>query len=162
MTQQESKPRGKKHWTKADDALLQRLWDEGLSGQEIADRLGVGKNSALGRAHRLQLPIHPSRRHQHKQRKPEGKHTKKLVAYPINATLAETIGEWREAPKARGCQWIDGDPREDATKCGQPLKKGSRFSFCDEHHARCFRTLKNRDIGEFVGSRGGFKLGGWR
>lgn len=161
MTQHQKPQRGKKHWTKADDALLRQLWNEGLSGQEIADRLGVGKNSALGRAHRLQLPIHPSRRHQHAQCKPEGKHVKQ-VAYPINATLAETIGEWRETPKARGCQWIDGDPHEDATKCGQPIKKGSRFSFCDEHHARCFRTPKNREPNTFEGSRGGFKLGGWR
>ena len=45
------------------DAMIQRLrtlWDEGHSTGKIAARLGVSKNSIVGKAHRLALPGRPS------------------------------------------------------------------------------------------------------
>lgn len=47
-------------WT--DDAILRlrNLWDEGLSTAEIGRRLGISKNSVVGKAHRLQLSPRPS------------------------------------------------------------------------------------------------------
>lgn len=42
----------------------------------------------------------------------------------------------------RSCQWIAGDPRTDATKCGAPVRLGS--SYCPEHYERSIdrRTME--------------------
>src|SRR6516165_681821 len=43
-------------WTLERSALLRRLWnDEGLSGGEIAERMGLSRNAVIGRAHRMGL-----------------------------------------------------------------------------------------------------------
>lgn len=50
-------------WTPETDAELTRLWnqtDPVLTTVEIGARLGVSKNSAVGRAHRISLPSRPS------------------------------------------------------------------------------------------------------
>lgn len=109
-----------KKWTPEDDAKLSKFWQEGLTGQEIADRLNVTRNSALGRAKRIGLPLHPSRRCQYNVRTPLKPHD--------------------DVPRAKGCEYIAGDPRNGGTMCGAPIKQSSRFSFCAEHHARCFRA----------------------
>lgn len=43
-------------WTAARDKRLTRLWASGLPTPEIGKRMGVTKNSVIGRAHRLKLP----------------------------------------------------------------------------------------------------------
>jgi GcrA cell cycle regulator len=43
-------------WTSALITLLVQLWREGLPTGEIADRLGISKNAAIGKVHRLGLP----------------------------------------------------------------------------------------------------------
>lgn len=48
-------------WTAEDDARLREMWaDESLSSAEIGRRMGRGKNSVVGRAHRLRLPSRAS------------------------------------------------------------------------------------------------------
>lgn len=50
-------------WSTWDDdmiAKLRELWGEGHSTSEIGRRLGVSKNSCVGKAHRLDLPERPS------------------------------------------------------------------------------------------------------
>lgn len=42
-------------WTSDKIILLRRLWDEGHSTAEIGRRLGVSKNSVIGKAHREML-----------------------------------------------------------------------------------------------------------
>lgn len=43
-------------WTAERDSQLRALWDAGVSGSQIADRIGMTKNAVIGRAHRLKLP----------------------------------------------------------------------------------------------------------
>jgi GcrA cell cycle regulator len=43
-------------WTPEQDAQLRQHWDAGHSTAEIGRRMGVTKNSIIGRAHRLMLP----------------------------------------------------------------------------------------------------------
>lgn len=38
------------------DALIERLWNEGVPTPAIGERLGITKNAAIGRIHRLGLP----------------------------------------------------------------------------------------------------------
>lgn len=47
-------------WTDERIQELTRLWQEGHSASEIGKRLGVSKNSVVGKAHRLKLPSRPS------------------------------------------------------------------------------------------------------
>ena len=44
---------------------------------------------------------------------------------------------------SRSCQWIEGEPRADAPRCGRRIQAGS--SYCPEHHARCYVTKPQRD-----------------
>lgn len=50
----------KKEWSAADIDLLRGLWDEGFSASEIGRRMGLSKNSIVGKSHRLNLPSRPS------------------------------------------------------------------------------------------------------
>lgn len=47
-------------WTSEAIERLRVLWSEGHSTAEIGRRMGVSKNSVVGKAHRLQLPARPS------------------------------------------------------------------------------------------------------
>lgn len=47
-------------WTDEMVAELKRMWDEGLTTGEIGKRLGVSKNSIVGKVHRLKLVSRPS------------------------------------------------------------------------------------------------------
>lgn len=46
--------------TESAIAKLRKLWDEGHSTNEIGRRLGVSKNTVVGKAHRLDLAARPS------------------------------------------------------------------------------------------------------
>lgn len=47
-------------WTEANENRLRALWVEGHSTAEIGRRMGVSKNSVVGKAHRLGLEVRPS------------------------------------------------------------------------------------------------------
>ena len=47
-------------WTDEQIADLKRLWHDDVSAREIGEKLGISKNSVIGKAHRLQLPSRPS------------------------------------------------------------------------------------------------------
>lgn len=43
-------------WNDETVALLEKLWDEGLTTVKIAEAIGVSKNSVIGKVHRMKLP----------------------------------------------------------------------------------------------------------
>ena len=47
-------------WTEEMVEGLRQMWLEGLTANEIAKRLGVSKNSIVGKVHRLCLKARPS------------------------------------------------------------------------------------------------------
>lgn len=47
-------------WTEQMVEDLKKMWHEGLTTGEIGKRLGVSKNSIVGKVHRLQLSGRPS------------------------------------------------------------------------------------------------------
>lgn len=47
-------------WSPAREALLRRLWDEGLSCSEIGRRIRMSKHAVQGKARRLGLTPRPS------------------------------------------------------------------------------------------------------
>lgn len=116
-------------WSPDRDALLARLWSEGMTAAKIAEAIGMpSKNSIVGRAHRLKLPKRPSpiRRDKLKltPRRPRAPVAKPAPAGPI---LSETAA----------CQWIESEPsRDDACKCGAPAIVGKPY--CPSHQARAY------------------------
>ncbi len=52
---------GRDFWTPERKAELRKLWDDGLSTREIGRRMGITKNAAIGKAHRLGLKARPNR-----------------------------------------------------------------------------------------------------
>lgn len=122
-------------WTAAEDEQLRRLYSSSLTARQIGDLLGgLSKNSVIGRANRLGLG----------QRKSSGDDRRE----------PSPIGE---LGRARGCQWIDGDPLTPGWSfCGERLKEGSRFSYCANHHKVVFRNAIPQ------GERQHFRFGGGR
>jgi hypothetical protein len=51
---------GHRVWTPADDAILRAGWASGRPVRAIAEEIGITKNAAMGRAHRLKLEGRPS------------------------------------------------------------------------------------------------------
>lgn len=62
---------------------------------------------------------------------------------------------------AGGCQYIEGDPREGAPKCGAPTKAGS--SYCRHHHRVCYLPIgsdeEKREIARFNALANNMKIG---
>ena len=108
-------------WPSEKTAVLTVLWSEGHTASEIGRRMGITKNAALGRVHRLDLP---------------GRQGPKEI--PRKIAKAEIIAarqEWR------GCLYMTGDPKDsDWSFCQKP---GSPW--CDEHKEKVF--LKPGQVG---------------
>lgn len=130
-------------WSPEDDAYLKKNYLR-LSARQIGDTLGKTRNSVIGRANRLGLQ---------QSKKPIKQHMPVFPSSEITVSSKEVaVGTYRQS----GCQWIDGDPlRGDHTYCGEPLKEGSRFSYCVEHHKIVFRApIPKKDRQHFRFERG--------
>ena len=101
-------------WTPDMISLLTGFWAEGVSASEIGRRMGVSRNSIVGKAHRLGLPKRPSPI----RWKPKP---------PKLLTLADI--------KPGQCLFPDGEPGTDGFNfCGEPVIKGKPY--CGPHYAR--------------------------
>jgi GcrA cell cycle regulator len=143
-------------WTLERSALLRRLWnDEGLSGGEIAERMGLSRNAVIGRAHRMGLQKRNDRK-ANAQKANVTKRSKRLtrrelthkvssMTLPAAPAAPVDAGEWKEVHvnfEPRGliqiwdlephhCRWpYDGEPR--TTYCGHDRLVDS--SYCRKHH----------------------------
>jgi GcrA cell cycle regulator len=102
-------------WTEAQDAELRNRWRLGEPCAVIAAALGKSKNAVVGRAHRLVLPPHASRK------------------------VAEEVVMRRpyayELVNRDQCLWPLGDPRRPEFRfCGAP-KDDDGDSYCAAHKA---------------------------
>lgn len=133
-------------WTEQVVADLTRLYAEGFSCRVIGEKLGLGRNSVIGKIHRLQLPL------------PEGKkpiirmgreigHYKKHVSevkiacveiVPRNLSLLEL--------EPNDCRYPYGDGP--FTFCGHPKQAGS--SYCTPHFHLCDQPPKPRQARAWV------------
>jgi GcrA cell cycle regulator len=140
-------------WTEESVAELRRLWDKGLTANEIAKKLGVTKNAIVGKVHRLCLKARPS------PIKPKTDENEELVvetteeiivAEPVEETITEVVEVEEVADKkskksetdrtklidldSHTCRWPIGDPRDDDFGfCGKKVRVGQ--TYCDEHAA---------------------------
>lgn len=144
-------------WTEQMVEDLRQMWIEGLTANEIAKKLGVSKNSIVGKVHRLCLTARPSPI----KKKEEAEIPQKTDKTPIIETISEEfLPEIKEeepseiakisAPKpsavngvklvnldSHTCRWPIGDPRdEDFCFCGKKVRAGQ--TYCDEHAAMAY------------------------
>ncbi|MGN0913226.1 MAG: GcrA family cell cycle regulator [Alphaproteobacteria bacterium] len=138
-------------WTEEMVEGLRQMWLEGLTANEIAKKLGVSKNSIVGKVHRLCLKARPS---PIKKKDDETAPAEEIAAEaPAIETPEEILPEEEEpvaevkAPKkvhkgahhvklmeldSHTCRWPLGDPRdEDFCFCGKKVRMGQ--TYCEEH-----------------------------
>ena len=107
-------------WTEKMVEDLKIMWKQGLTTGEIGKRLGVSKNSIVGKVHRLQLDARPSP-------------IKKKDEEQENAAVAATAETKPAAVKAT-CRWPIGDPKDENFHfCGRKVRIGQ--TYCEEHAA---------------------------
>jgi GcrA cell cycle regulator len=150
-------------WTDAAIARLKELWAEGLPASECGKRLGVSRNSVIGKIHRLGLS--------HKYRRPRERRPRmrarakpaqnllkieQNIEQPVNAPeihqhsqavgaeLSPVIGCFDLLELRSGmCRYPSGD-RVPFAFCGAKQTRDS--SYCSEHHAMAHSRGSQRDF----------------
>lgn len=114
-------------WTPERVDSLVRLWSDGLSARQIAEKLGsVTRNAVIGKAHRLNL-----------QRgapapAPAPEPPPPRIDYPI--TPMPEVKSWM-------CRWQTGEPgRFGLYICGKTVQPGRQF--CAEHLTAAYLMRK--------------------
>jgi GcrA cell cycle regulator len=150
--------------TKHEEELL-KLWEEGLTGKEIADKLGVTRNAVMGKLHRLReqrvitykniatrtAAVRHSVRTKERARVTPPEAPNPIEEKPLKETVEELLPLILEELKPqyadrRPVKFIDLSPSscryiinsgmvKDFLFCNEVKKLGS--SYCEEHHARC-------------------------
>ena len=138
-------------WTEEMIDGLKQMWKEGLTTNEIAKRLGVSKNSIVGKVHRLNLKARPS----------PIKKKEEITATEITETKEEVVKQSNTPIKKitvssvnilttkktkkdsclkltdldnHTCRWPIGDPKDDNfCFCGKTIRSGQ--TYCEEHAA---------------------------
>ena len=111
----------KNYWTKSKVEKLSKLWGQGVSARDIAEKLGdVSRNAVIGKANRLGL-------------------SKKLSSE--NKTIKKEISASSLVPSMNGCKWPIGHPGDnDFYFCSKPTIPGKPY--CGEH---CLIAYRRKD-----------------
>ena len=146
-------------WTEKMVEDLRQMWIEGLTANEIAKKLGVSKNSIVGKVHRLCLTARPSPIKKKDEvvesaadKVAENVSVAEAESCESDGTDADVLAEPSADTAALGiklvnldshtCRWPLGDPREDDFGfCGKKVRAGQ--TYCDEHAAMAYvKALK--------------------
>ena len=112
-------------WTEQMIEDLKRMWDEGLSTGEIGKRLGVTKNSIIGKVHRLQLTARPSpikKKEDGASSTPKAKETKATKPAPSSKQASAPKASAPSTPKATP-QEAPKAPKEEPDVAQIPAKE---------------------------------------
>ena len=117
----------KNYWTKQKVDKLTKLWEQGVSAREIANKLGeVSRNAVIGKANRLGL----SKKAENTQKKIEALHI------DVNSLV----------PNMSGCKWPIGHPGDkDFYFCGKEVIPGKPY--CGEH---CVIAYRRKDSSQKI------------
>ena len=150
-------------WTEKMVEDLKIMWKQGLTTGEIGKRLGVSKNSIVGKVHRLQLDARPSpikkkeeepqvteeiqvkdtpakNKTDKKVSEPESKAPEKTapIIAPVAAVEKKNNGYVRLTDlDNHTCRWPIGDPKDENFHfCGKKVRIGQ--TYCEEHAALAY------------------------
>lgn len=139
-------------WTDEMVESLRQMWGEGLTANEIAKKLGVSKNSIVGKVHRLCLKARPSpiKKKDAEENEPVVDSAVSVEVEDNNASvLSEPVKTKKRSSEkvvtgmklmqldSHTCRWPLGDPRdEDFSFCGKKVRMGQ--TYCDEHSALAY------------------------
>lgn len=126
-------------WTPERIKVLIALWEEGLPTSEIGRRLGVTKNSVVGKVHRLSLKKRQSPiRHAGSAGTTQSKKAKKVVAQAETSPPRSGGDVVRlEQLTAAMCCWPEGEPgTPDFHFCGKSAAPDKPY--CEAHCARAY------------------------
>ncbi len=152
-------------WTDKMVEDLKVMWKQGLTTGEIGKRLGVSKNSIVGKVHRLQLDARPSpikkkedntpkdtasvpetspQKTQTKDKKTadtqEKKEQKNISSTPVTTIKTEKKHDGHvhlTDLDNHTCRWPIGDPKDENFHfCGKKVKIGQ--TYCEEHAALAY------------------------
>ena len=117
----------KNYWTKQKVDKLTKLWEQGISAREIANKLGeVSRNAVIGKANRLGL----SKKAENTEKKIEALHI------DVNSLV----------PNMSGCKWPIGHPGDkDFYFCGKEVIPGKPY--CGEH---CVIAYRRKDSSQKI------------
>ena len=117
----------KNYWNKQKVDKLTKLWEQGISAREIANKLGeVSRNAVIGKANRLGLS------------KKAGNTQKKIEALHIDVNSL--------VPNMSGCKWPIGHPGDkDFYFCGKEVIPGKPY--CGEH---CVIAYRRKDSNQKI------------
>jgi hypothetical protein len=141
-------------WTEEQVEQLRKLHGEGVSFALISEAIGHTRNSCIGKARRLDLPMRVTVKSKNGEPKPKGqkrryfsivrangKNNNLRVLETVQADLPEFSCDVVPLNKpfadiAPGeCRYIMNDPRDGAICCGHQIHK---HSFCRAHFERCY------------------------
>ena len=132
-------------WTPDRVKTLMALWAEGISTLEIGRRLGVTKNSVVGKVHRLGLPKRQSPINSTPRSPRVAKLVQPIRPAPVAIPRAADMVKMEELT-AGMCNWPEGEPGQDDLRfCGQPSVEGKPY--CAHHCARAY-VKSTRDRGQ--------------
>ncbi len=132
-------------WTPDRVKTLMALWAEGISTLEIGRRLGVTKNSVVGKVHRLGLPKRQSPINSTPRTPRVSKPAEPVRLKPQPIPISADMVKMEELTSGM-CNWPEGEPgSEDFRFCGQPSLEGKPY--CAGHCARAY-VKSTRDRGQ--------------
>ncbi len=127
-------------WTDERVSLLKRLWGEGKTAAEIAEKLGgVTRNAVIGKAHRLKLSNRVSPIQQNKKPAAVVKPAEKKIQKPALEQDKNREGIPLISLTPRMCRWPLGDPRDEKFGfCGDAIAEG--LPYCDGHARAAYQA----------------------
>jgi|GEM_PF-1179869 len=158
-------------WTPEEDATLTELWGTGLSTRLIGEAMRRGKNSVIGRSHRLKLPprASPIRPAGEAQKKPRVRVVKFLPSLPSMLTVSAQIDVNGDEASPYMDHAVIGLPlfRQNSLRASLPIPVGvlgrhrqcqhtastgrpwvfcnapsrAGYSWCGKHHAIVFKQM---------------------
>ncbi len=139
-------------WSEDNIDLMKRLWASGLTGSQIAARMGTTRSSVIGKVHRLHLPKRATVALTTPRRQPPAQipslavlsempnEPEPQLREPVTETVTPVkrgFGPCKTSDLQMGdhrCRWPVGDPRDkDFHFCGDEQKPGKPY--CEKHCA---------------------------
>lgn len=151
-------------WTDEQTALLRKLWEDGLSGGQIAKKIGGGlsRNAVIGKAFRIGCPhrfaSNQSDAARQKIARTRSRARKRAIVFVPNGVIKPTKKERLRAELALiamlppidptitiatvgagACLYMNGDPQTDGVLCGRVAHDGS---WCVQHRNLVYQPSK--------------------